>query len=124
MARRGVYLEERIKVGARAAEVEVLDAEQRQPQPAGPGGPPSFGRRPAFTWATCWVTPALERSAYDVIFCRNVLIYFDPPNQKRLIQTLLSHLKPEGLLFLGHSETMLSLDLAMRPVAHAVYKKT
>ncbi len=42
----------------------------------------------------------------DVIFCRNVLIYFDKPTQKAVLQRLASHLRPGGYLVLGHSETM------------------
>lgn len=42
----------------------------------------------------------------DVIFCRNVLIYFDKPTQEAVIGRLVSHLRPGGYLMLGHSESM------------------
>ncbi|TCR67564.1 protein-glutamate O-methyltransferase [Bosea sp. BK604] len=42
----------------------------------------------------------------DVIFCRNVLIYFDKPTQQQVISRLISHLRPGGYLLLGHSESM------------------
>ena len=42
----------------------------------------------------------------DVIFCRNVLIYFDKPTQKAVVDRLSSHLRPGGYLILGHSESM------------------
>lgn len=42
----------------------------------------------------------------DVIFCRNVLIYFDKPTQARVVNALASHLRPGGYLVLGHSEAM------------------
>jgi chemotaxis protein methyltransferase CheR len=42
----------------------------------------------------------------DVIFCRNVLIYFDKPTQDAVIARLVSHLRPGGYLMLGHSESM------------------
>ncbi len=42
----------------------------------------------------------------DVIFCRNVLIYFDKPTQKMVLDRLFSHLRPGGYLFVGHSESM------------------
>jgi chemotaxis protein methyltransferase CheR len=45
-------------------------------------------------------------SDVDVIFCRNVLIYFDRETQDAVIARLISHLKPGGFLFLGHSESM------------------
>ena len=41
---------------------------------------------------------------FDAIFCRNVMIYFDKPTQTRVLQRLARHLKPDGLLFAGHSE--------------------
>ena len=45
------------------------------------------------------------RGIYDYIFCRNVLIYFDPPTQARAVQILLRLLAPNGCLFVGPSET-------------------
>jgi chemotaxis protein methyltransferase WspC len=45
------------------------------------------------------------RAIYDYIFCRNVLIYFDPPTQARAVQVLLRLLAPGGCLFVGPSET-------------------
>lgn len=41
---------------------------------------------------------------FDVIFCRNVMIYFDKPTQKKILQRFAPLLKPHGLLFVGHSE--------------------
>jgi len=43
---------------------------------------------------------------FDLIFCRNVLIYFDAPSKKRIIDRLLDRLTPRGLFFLGHSESL------------------
>ena len=42
----------------------------------------------------------------DLIFCRNVLIYFDQKTQNAVVRRLISHLKPGGYLILGHSESM------------------
>lgn len=42
---------------------------------------------------------------FDVVFCRNVLIYFDKPTQKALLEHMAHQIKPGGLLFIGHSES-------------------
>jgi chemotaxis protein methyltransferase CheR len=46
---------------------------------------------------------------FDVIFCRNVMIYFDKPTQKKILQRFAPLLKPHGLLFVGHSENFSNL---------------
>ena len=66
----------------------------------------------------------LLQPTYDIILCRNVLIYFDQANQRSALSRLLNHLKPKGFLFLGHSESMLGLNLPVRSVAQAVFQKT
>jgi chemotaxis protein methyltransferase CheR len=45
----------------------------------------------------------------DVIFCRNVMMYFDEPEQKRLVEKFARCLNPEGYLFVGHAESLLGL---------------
>lgn len=43
----------------------------------------------------------------DIIFCRNVLIYFDRETQRKVVEQLASHLRPGGYLMVGHSESMI-----------------
>ena len=59
----------------------------------------------------------------DVIFLRNVLIYFDKRDQEAVIARLIEHLRPEGYLVLGHSESMIGTSITMRQVAPAVFQK-
>jgi chemotaxis protein methyltransferase CheR len=59
----------------------------------------------------------------DVVFCRNVIIYFDRSTQERLINRFCRVLKPEGHLFLGHSESVHGLDLPLRRITSTVYRK-
>ena len=59
----------------------------------------------------------------DVIFCRNILIYFDKPNQQRVLQRLSDHLRPGGYIFLGHSETIGGFDLPLEAVDATVFRR-
>jgi chemotaxis protein methyltransferase CheR len=58
---------------------------------------------------------------FDMIFCRNVLIYFDQDSKTRAIDGMLGHLSPAGLLFVGHSEALQQLTPRLKPVAPSVY---
>ena len=64
------------------------------------------------------------RTVFDVIFCRNVIIYFDKPTQERLVTRLVNILKPGGFLFLGHSESLLGMQVELRHLGKTVYQKT
>lgn len=59
----------------------------------------------------------------DIIFCRNVVIYFDKPTQQKLMRKFHRQLKPGGYLFIGHSETLSGLDVDFKAVASTVYRK-
>lgn len=54
---------------------------------------------------------------FDIIFCRNVLIYFDPPTKGRVMNALAAQLAPDGVLYLGGAETVLGLTDRLVPVA-------
>jgi chemotaxis protein methyltransferase CheR len=60
---------------------------------------------------------------YDAIFCRNVLIYFDKPTQKRVVEAFAKVLRPQGYLFLGHAESIMRVTDAYEPVvtSKAIY---
>ena len=53
---------------------------------------------------------------YDVVFCRNVLIYFDPPTKQRVLTSIAQRMTREGILYLGAAETVLGLTTAFAPV--------
>lgn len=59
----------------------------------------------------------------DIIFCRNVIIYFDRQTQERLIHRLCTHLIPGGYLFMGHSETLSGLNVPLVSVGPMVYRR-
>lgn len=58
-----------------------------------------------------------------IIFCRNVLIYFDKQTQSQVLTRLCNSLAPGGYLFIGHSETVSGFDLPIRQVANTIFKR-
>lgn len=60
---------------------------------------------------------------FDAIFCRNVLIYFDKPTQKRVVEAFARALRPGGYLFLGHAESIMRVTDKYDPIvtAKAIY---
>lgn len=60
---------------------------------------------------------------FDVIFCRNVTIYFDKPVVQRLINRFERHLKDGGYLFMGHSESLAGIDHNLEFLQATIYRK-
>ncbi|MCX6345603.1 MAG: protein-glutamate O-methyltransferase [Armatimonadetes bacterium] len=60
---------------------------------------------------------------FDIIFCRNVIIYFDLETKVKLINYFHKYLDPGGYLFIGHSETLNGLNDDFKAVAPTVYRK-
>ncbi len=65
---------------------------------------------------------AVGSDTFDIIFCRNVLIYFDKATQEKVIQKFCRLLRPGGLLLLGHSESIIGLNVPLRQVSPTVYR--
>ncbi len=71
-----------------------------------------------------FMNPKYEMPAkYFVVFCRNVLIYFSRETQEEVIRKITENMETGGYLFLGHSETIFSMDLPLKGVAPTVYRK-
>jgi chemotaxis protein methyltransferase CheR len=58
---------------------------------------------------------------FDLIFCRNVLIYFDQKSKEKVIAGILRHLSPSGLVVVGHSEHLGSISPHLKTVAPTIY---
>jgi chemotaxis protein methyltransferase CheR len=58
---------------------------------------------------------------FDLIFCRNVLIYFDDASKARVLDRLLAHLAPTGFIFLGHAESLSRWTDRVRSVGPTIY---
>jgi chemotaxis protein methyltransferase CheR len=64
------------------------------------------------------------RGPFDMIFCRNVVIYFDKPTQRTLFNRYADILKPDGWLTVGHSESLQKLTDRFNLVSRTVYRRT
>jgi chemotaxis protein methyltransferase CheR len=60
---------------------------------------------------------------FDVVFCRNVMIYFDTEVRRRLVLEIARLLKPGGYLMIGHSESLSGIVSPLTLVQPAVYRK-
>lgn len=63
------------------------------------------------------------RGPFDVIFCRNVVIYFDKPTQRRLFERYANILQPNGHLFIGHSETLFKVSDRFDLIGRTIYRR-
>lgn len=63
------------------------------------------------------------KGEFDIIFCRNVMIYFDKDTQRNLSERYANILSDEGYLFLGHSESLYNVSDQFRALGQTIYKK-
>lgn len=66
---------------------------------------------------------SIFKNQFDIIFCRNVMIYFDTPTRIELVDRFYTLLKPEGLLLLGHSESLARQNEGFSLIKSAIYQK-
>ena len=66
----------------------------------------------------------LVEGAFDAIFCRNVLIYFDAASKLRVVTKLVRHLRGNGFLFVGHAENLNTMTPELRSLEPTIYTKT
>ena len=121
-ARQGVYAAERCK--------GLSDARLKQFCLRGRAGTPQQGMvkmRPALQRLIEFRTLNLLSSQwalqppFDIIFCRNVMIYFDKPTQRRLLERMVPMLVDDGLYIAGHSESFTNAGNLVRLVDRTVY---
>jgi chemotaxis protein methyltransferase CheR len=63
------------------------------------------------------------KGPFDMIFCRNVMIYFDKPTQANLVERFGKLLKSGGMLFVGHSESLAGVQHTFKYVRPTIYEK-
>ena len=59
----------------------------------------------------------------DIVFCRNVIIYFDRQTQENILGRICRYLIPGGHLFMGHSETLNGMNLPLRQISSSIYRR-
>lgn len=83
---------------------------------------PDLRRKVKFKHHNLMDEPYPASHAMDIVFCRNLLIYFDRPTQRTVLSRLCRFLRPGGYLFLGHSEgSIADLKLPLRPVGATIF---
>jgi len=60
---------------------------------------------------------------FDVIFLRNIIIYFDDKEKKIIVENVIKHLKPDGYLFMGHSESLHRITDKVKQIKPSIYQK-
>lgn len=63
------------------------------------------------------------RDMFDIVFCRNVLIYFDRETQEKVINKICTKINTGGYFFLGHSESIMNMNLPLRQIKPTIYQK-
>jgi chemotaxis protein methyltransferase CheR len=84
---------------------------------------PELGSHVSFCHLNLFDTPYPFRKKFDIIFCRNVMIYFDRTTQEQLVLRLKDQLVPGGYLFVGHSESLIGLDHSLKSVRPSIYRR-
>ena len=59
---------------------------------------------------------------FDIVFCRNVMIYFDKPTQLQILTKIIAHMNPQGLYYAGHSENFSHVSKILTPLGKTVYR--
>lgn len=117
-----------------AARVEPVPVEQRsrwftrKKSESEPDGEvfevkPELRRRIAFRRLNLAEPPFPMKGPFDIVFCRNVLIYFDQPTRQRLIPAIEGLIRPGGLLCIGHTETLSGIRCGLKMQRPSVFRR-
>lgn len=83
---------------------------------------PELGRMVTFQQVNLLSEPLPLKGPFDIIFCRNVMIYFDKATQAGVVRRLARTMRPDGLLFVGHSESLFHVSDVLRLRGKTVYE--
>ena len=83
---------------------------------------PKYNRNLSFTHLNLMDRTFPFQQPFDLIFCRNVMIYFDRPTQQDLVNRMAKYLVPGGYLFIGHSESLNAIQHPLKLIKPAIYQ--
>ncbi|HWV38474.1 MAG TPA: CheR family methyltransferase [Vulgatibacter sp.] len=123
-ARTACYTAEQVKTIPRDPAAKCLEATGEE-SPAGPIYRilEPVRQRVSFKRLNLAHPPFPMRGPLDAVFCRNVMIYFSNEVRSRLVREIERLLRPDGLLFIGHSESLTGLETGLEMVRPSVYRK-
>ncbi|MFZ5799308.1 MAG: CheR family methyltransferase [Thermodesulfobacteriota bacterium] len=121
-AAQGVYDEARVSTVPFPLQKKYL-MRSRDPQKKLVRIVPELRAKVNFQWLNLMGQPYDIAERQDIIFCRNVIIYFSRQTQETVLAHMCDHLVSGGYLFMGHSETLSGFSLPLRQVATTVYRK-
>lgn len=121
-ARRGVYQESQIAPVPEDLRRKYLLRSRSGPDPL-VRIVPELRRKVAFHRLNFMDDRYPFREMFDVVFFRNVMIYFDRPTQEAVIEKISRNLAPGGYLFAGHSESLAGLNVPVKPVRASIFRK-
>ena len=84
---------------------------------------PELKRRTRFHQVNLTLPVDTSLGEFEVIFLRNVMIYFDTDTKRKVVGNLLPRLKSGGHLIIGHSETLNGIQQGLEPVRATIYRK-
>jgi chemotaxis protein methyltransferase CheR len=122
MAQEAVYKAERVKL----PKPEWLRAHFQKGVGAWDGHlriKPALRQRVSFQRVNLFDSPYPFKEKFQVVFCRNVMIYFDRKTQEYLVPRLAQQLVPGGHLLVGHSESLVGLEHGLKCVRPSIYQK-
>lgn len=86
---------------------------------------PEIRQKTKFVWLNLVDTTYDLPHDFDIILCRNTLIYFDMVTQEKVVNRLIKHLRPNGFFIIGHSESLINVKYNhLTSVFPTVFQKT
>ncbi len=125
LAKRGHYREQQLKtvrrdlVAKRFTKLRVEEAGDEQVYEVSS----ELKQHLAFARLNLAQPPFPMRGPFDVVLCRNVMIYFDAPIRQGVVREMERLVKPGGLVFVGHAETLSGLETSLEVIVPSVYRR-